>query len=347
MRSHARATIVCIVLDCPAVVFLVLLAAVMSVIGLTNGIESAEQFGPAGEAECALPSARRWEARGIVGRRSGEALYEIGGHMHGERWSSKLCFPLDGTVAGFSASHTWRRSDGTADFAVELTALHNVEHPQRSMTDTDKYPSPVIIGYTESKAELEGWGLDFRFVKHIQHSPRVRDLILAVVAGYQWQDLSYNIMGLRGFYREPLPEEQVFLRDDELVLTYRLICNAVYAGVAGRWWVAAPLVLDGEVAVGVAYLADHDHHILREKVCRGTAGGVSMQARLALSYEPVWARTKSRAWFFRAEAECGAVRASGTQEQLMSESFYPLQVNVPEDIQVTQRQFDIGVGCRF
>ena len=316
-------------------------------IGATNEVETAEKFAQEAQVNLITAPAPRWEAAVIASSQSGEAWYEIGGRIGGERWSSRLLFPLDGTQLGLRAGHTWRKRNGTPDFSMELTALRNVEHPDRPMTDTDKYPGSVIIGYTESRVKLQAWSLDVRISKHLQHSAPVPSLCWALIAGCQWQDLSYRAMGLRGFYREPLPEEEVFLHDDELVLTYRLDCATVYAGVAGRWRMAAPLAFAGELAAGVARVEDDDHHVLREKVCRGTADGLSVRARLAVSYEPEWSRKHALGWFLEAEAEFSAVRASGTQEQWLSEEDLPARLTVPEDLQITQRQIGLGIGCRF
>ncbi|MCX7591733.1 MAG: hypothetical protein N2255_08910, partial [Kiritimatiellae bacterium] len=280
----------------------------------------------------------------------GEAWYEIGGTIEGWRWSSKLTFPLDVTIVGACFGHWWYEPSGLPRWGIEVMALASVDNPRGLMTDTDCYPKSTIIGYTESRTRLEAWSLDACTSKSIRHfeAGRAGEGSLFLEAGMIWENFSYRVMGLRGFYRFPLPEGPVWLSEDEEVLHYRLDCGTMYAGLAARWRVARFWSLAGEVAAGGVYLRDEDHHLLREKLTRGWATGTAIRMGLAATFEPAgWQDMKRAGWFLTGTVETFAATGSGIQEQRFLDDSEPDAIRVGAEIGLQKTRMALAVGYCF
>lgn len=200
---------------------------------------------------------------------------EIGSDVKGD---SELEFPLDVFLVGGTLRLEGQLKSGEK-WGVELGASKNLNHPQGYMKDSDWIAIPQYhfnskFSYTESDAELNALLIHLEARLGIVRRP---NLAVDLVGGYEYQDFSFEILGIRGWQGFDV-SDRVLL--DTLqgvnVLDYDIKYHIPYGGITARSQFSPRVGFGAKAAISPrAGASDHDDHLLRlftaESECSGWA----------------------------------------------------------------------------
>jgi len=207
---------------------------------------------------------------GHLGYLSGDTRYHFTfpGVIEGLRvGESELEFPLDSMVGGINASIGKRGL-----WSIDLSLSKNLTEDTGKMKDSDWLTySPtaqkVKFSYAEADTEMDALLLDisgrYYFIKG-------KDISLALVGGYRYQDLSFDISDgwmespVGWFPRENLPGK---------ILTYDITYKIPYGGFAIDILPSGRFLLNIQGLYGKAYAEDEDDHLLRSKRANAESDG--------------------------------------------------------------------------
>jgi outer membrane protease len=208
---------------------------------------------------------------------------EIGSDVKSD---SELEFPLDMFLLSGSVELEGTLKSGEP-WGVKLATSKNINHPNGYMKDSDWITVPgynfnTQFSYTESDAQLNALLICLE-----GHLGLVRKVNLAVdlLGGYEYQDFSFEILGVRGWQGFNLSERVYFdAYPDTTVLDYDITYHIPYLGAFASFQVSPRVNLEARGIISPrARATDHDDHLLRLKTadskCNGWAlkGGVDLR----------------------------------------------------------------------
>lgn len=208
---------------------------------------------------------------------------QIGSDVKSE---SELEFPLDMFLFSGSVGLEGKFKSGEP-WGVKLNASKNINHPNGYMKDSDWVTVPgynfnTQFSYTESDVQLKALLICLEGRLGLV---RRANLAVDLLGGYEYQDFSFEILGVRGWQGYTLSERVYFdAYQDTNVLDYDIAYHIPYLGAFAGFQVSPRVNLE---ALGIisprARATDHDDHLLRLKTadseCNGWAlrGGVDLR----------------------------------------------------------------------
>ena len=239
----------------------------------------------------------------------------FGADVKGE---SELEFPLDMFLIGASMRLKGKLKSGEP-WRVKLGVFTNLNHPSNDMKDTDWITLPVYnifhkkFSYTESDAELKTLLVYVEGRFGLVREPK---FILELLGGYEYQDFSFEIFGVRGWQGWEWDYEVHF---DTLhgvnVLDYDVTYHVPYGGMAACFQISPRFNLEAKGAIAPRVSAnDHDDHLLRNKTADGDCSGWALKAETDLRWIVFETSSKSN-WSLGLGFGFMKISTSGKQEQ--------------------------------
>jgi outer membrane protease len=255
-----------------------------------------------------------------AGRMSGETVYQIGGHVAyangrtDKYWFpvSELDWPLDFYVASAHADLTIHDT-----VHVGADVVKNISKAAGWMKDSDWVNAPDSFDvYSESQTRGEAllWNANVDYIFH--HSEK-KDQKVAVMlgAGFRHQKFGYHGYAVHEEYPSSPSTPPYDLQ--ARVITYAITYEVPYVELAafstyGR--------LTGYVHLGwspFAMAEDVDHHLLRNKVCRGVSdNGAAYLLGMRAGYELI------DNWSLGCRFDYTKINTQGTQKQWNGDAYY-------------------------
>jgi outer membrane protease len=244
-----------------------------------------------------------------------EFFPEIGSDVKGE---SELDFPLDVFLVGGSVNFKGNLRSGES-WCFNLGAFRNVNHPSGSMKDTDwislpQYNIRKTFSYTESDAELKALLLCAEGRLALLTKP---SFVLQLLVGYEYQKLSFEILGVRGWQGI---EPQDVIHFDTLqgvnVLDYEVKYHIPYGGLSAYFEFSPRLSFEAKAVISPSVSAkDHDDHLLRFKTFDGDCRGWAVKAGTDMRWIVFKTSGKSN-WFVGLGFDFMKIDADGKQDQM-------------------------------
>jgi hypothetical protein len=251
---------------------------------------------------------------------------EIGTDVKGD---SELEFPLDVFLVGGTLRLEGQLESGEP-WGVELGASKNLNHPRGQMKDSDWIAVPQYhvnskFSYTESDAQLDA------LLVHVEaHLGIVRrtDLGVDLVGGYEYQDFSFEILGIQGWQGFDISNRILI---DTLqgvnVLDYDVKYHIPYGGLHARFQFSPRVGLGTKAVISPrAGASDHDDHLLRfftaDGDCSGWAWKTAADLRWILSGD-----SGRSGWALGLGFGYTGISIKGTQDQV----YYGDEPSTPEE----------------
>lgn len=239
---------------------------------------------------------------------------EIGADV---KLDSELEFPLDVFLLGGSVRLKGSFRSGEP-WSVSLGASRNLNHPSGSMKDSDwiavpQYNYSAKFSYTESDAELEALVVYVEGRIGFLQRP---NFTLELLAGYEYQDFSFEVLGVRGWQGSDLSGRVYFdTLHDVNVVDYDVTYHIPYGGMASRLRVSPRLNLQATAAIAPAVkVTDHDDHLLRFKTADSDCSGWALKVGGSLRWKILQTSAKSN-WSLGLGLEYTEISTKGTQDQ--------------------------------
>ena len=190
---------------------------------------------------------------------------------------SLLEFPLDSTIVNLNLDLE-KKTNKITPWAIHTSFKTNIDDPDNVMKDSDwylyqSYP-PIYFSYTESKAIMRFLEANVSFDKIIYSW---RNYNIYIRAGYQYQFIDYDIMGIEGWQYQDTDdngEYELYVTSENSalkVMEYQISHHAPMAG-----FMIHTEALNPSVSISLNYLfvliSDYDDHVLRSKL--STAEGI-------------------------------------------------------------------------
>jgi outer membrane protease len=241
---------------------------------------------------------------------------------------SELEFPLDVFLVGADMSIKGKLRTGES-WSANLGVSRSINHPSGYMKDSDwiglpEYNLREKFSFTESDAELKAL---LAYVEGRLGLMRGPHFILELLAGYEYQDFSFEIFGVRGwqwFGEDTVSFDTLHATN---VLDYSVTYHIVYGGVAVYFQILPRLSLEAKGFLSPRLIArDHDHHLLRYKTADGDCSGRAFKLAADLRWDVLETAGKSN-WFVETGFSFMKIDTKGTQEQ----NWYGDDPGSPED----------------
>jgi len=243
-----------------------------------------------------------------------EYFPEIGSDV---KLKSELEFPLDVFLVGTSMKLEGKFKTGE-HWGMNLGASKSVNDPSGYMKDSDwiivpEYDIREKFSYTKSDAELKALLVYVEGYFGLVTRP---DFILNLLGGYEFQDYSFEIFGLRGW--QGIQGYDV-VHFDTLqgvnVLDYDVTYHIPYGGLAAYVKFSPRVSLGARGAYSPRVSAkDHDDHLLRNKTAEGDCSGWALKAGTDLRW--IIFETSNRSnWSLVLGVDYMKISTKGTQDQ--------------------------------
>jgi outer membrane protease len=239
---------------------------------------------------------------------------ELGSDLKGD---SELEFPLDVFLVGGRVGLKGKLKSGEP-WSISLKASKNVNDPSGIMKDSDwlalpQYNFSTKFSYTESDAEL---GALLLCVEGRLGIVRKSSFSVELLGGYEYQDFSFEILGVRGWQGFDVSERVYF---DTLqgtnVLDYDVAYHIPYAGVAASARFSPRADLRAQAAISPrASASDHDDHLLRFFTADSECTGWALKAGAELGWTILGDAAQSN-WSLGFGLGYTKISTKGTQEQ--------------------------------
>jgi outer membrane protease len=231
---------------------------------------------------------------------------------------SELEFPLDMFLIGGCMRLKGKLKSGEP-WRVKLGVSKNLNHPSNDMKDTDWITLPGYnifhkkFSYTESDAELKALLIYVEGRFGLMTRP---NFVLELMGGYELQDFSFEIFGVRGWQGLEWDYEVHF---DTLqgvnVLDYDVTYHIPYGGMAACFQFSPRLSLEAKGAIAPNVSAsDHDDHLLRFKTADSDCSGWALKAGTDLRWVVFGISSKSN-WSLGVGFDFMKISTKGTQDQ--------------------------------
>jgi len=277
-----------------------------------------------------------------AGRMAGKSVYQIGGFVAyadgsaDEYWFpvSELDWPLDFYVASVHA-------DARIHDRVSLGAdvVKNVSRAAGWMEDSDWVEAPDSFDvYSESRTRGEAllWHANVNYIfYHAEKEDQEVDVMLG--GGFWHQKFGYHGYAVLEEYPSSpsFPPTNVQAR----VITYDITYEVPYLELAARSTYGR---LTGHVHLGwspLAHAEDVDHHLLRNKVCRGESDtGSAYLFGVKAGYEFI------DNWSLGTRFDYTKIDTDGTQKQWNGGAYH---AELDWKAFSEQMLFQVTVGCSF
>lgn len=233
------------------------------------------------------------------------------------RQESELEFPLDAFLVGGCLKVTGKLKRGVG-WSVSLGAARSMTDPSGYMKDSDWIVIPQFgldqkFSYTESDAGLEALLIFAEGRLEIVRRPKFS---VELLGGYEYQDFSFEISGLRGWQGFE-PDELV--RFDTLQGVNVLDCDVTYYiayGGMGARFQFSPRV-DVKIKSAIApnlNASDHDDHLLRFKTADSECSGWALRTGADLRWM-VFGSSGESNWSFGFGFGYTKINTKGQQNQ--------------------------------
>ncbi|MFH1612644.1 MAG: omptin family outer membrane protease [bacterium] len=198
---------------------------------------------------------------------------------------SELEFPLDVYMSGIKLEWN-RKTIKKVPYFFSLDIWKNTTNPKVFMKDSDwkgdiYEKDRIKFSYTESNAKLNASILN---IKGGMVFSTKSEFTLETIAGYKYQNFSYKIFGIKGWYIND-NKEKIFYDGywDTNVLNYEIFYYIPYLGFNIYNDKSLPLFINAEIAFSpFTSIVDHDDHILRNKIAEGETYGTTVLSELNL-----------------------------------------------------------------
>jgi outer membrane protease len=131
------------------------------------------------------------------------------------------------------------------------------------------------ISFTESDSELKAFFFYLEGSFGVVNKPK---FTLELLGGYEYQDFSFEILGVRGWKISEEGTEHFEILQGTNVLDYDISYHIFYAGVAATGHISPRLQVEARGACSPQVKAkDHDDHLLRNKSFDGDCSGWALK----------------------------------------------------------------------
>jgi outer membrane protease len=278
-------------------------------------------------------------------------------------WSSELEFPKDLTLLEVGASARGALAAHWG-WAARLNAWTSLADPSDKVEQNDWYDANVSEGfyqvdqwryvtaqnigrvYSESSAELDAFGFDAKAqLSRLAESP------IGWIAGYRYQDLSYDVYGLQSYSEGTefagIPSgTQAGIPDSRKVVTYSFRCRMPYVGLGytlpaiGRLQAS----VEGDYSPWVS-VKDKDRHLLHGTQYESRTDGRAWMANAAARYDI------TQRLFAQAKVEYLRLKTEGdtTKTAYVPNEASPAGITFrgPVEIRETETRWVLGIGYTF
>jgi outer membrane protease len=230
---------------------------------------------------------------------------------------SELEFPLDVFMLTGNVGLEGKLKGGK-HWGVKLAVSKNINHPGGYMKDSDWISIPkdninAKFSYTESDAQLNA--LLICLEGHLGLVRKAR-LNIDLVGGYEYQNFSFEILGIRGWQGFNLSERIYFdAYQDTNVLDYDITYKIPYLGTAIRYQAIPQLNWEALLAVSPhTQVRDHDDHLLRFKTADSECSGWALKVGTDIRWNLFGTPTSSN-WSFTFGFYYTQISTKGSQAQ--------------------------------
>jgi outer membrane protease len=192
---------------------------------------------------------------------------------------SELEFPLDVFLVGGGLSVDGEFKTGEP-WGVNMGVYMNINDPSGYMKDSDwiglpEYGIREKFSFTESDAELKAF---FIYMEGHFGVVNKSKFSLELLGGYEYQDFSFEIFGVRGWKISEEGTEHFEILQGTNVLDYDISYHIFYAGVAATGHISPRLQVGARGAYSPhVKVNDHDDHLLRNKSFDGDCTGWALK----------------------------------------------------------------------
>jgi outer membrane protease len=209
---------------------------------------------------------------------------EIGSDVKSD---SELEFPLDMFLLSGSVGLEGKLKSGEP-WGVKLAVSKNVSHPNGYMKDSDWLAIPgynlsTKFSYTESEVQLKALLI---YLEGCLGLVRETKLVVDLLGGYEYQDFSFEILGVQGWQGYNLSERVYFdAYQDTNVMDYDITYHMPYLGAFTSFQVSSRVNLEVQGIISPRTRAtDHDDHLLRLKKADSQCNGWALKGRVDLRW---------------------------------------------------------------
>jgi len=230
---------------------------------------------------------------------------------------SELEFPLDVFMLTGDVGLEGKLKSGNP-WVIKLATSKNITHPGGYMKDSDWIAIPknnisTKFSYTESDAELDAFIICLEGRLGLIRKTKVD---IDFVGGYEYQNLSFEILGVRGWQDYELSERIYFdAYPDTNVLDYEIKYKIPYLGAAVHYQAIPRLNWETLLVFSpYAQASDHDDHLLRFKTGDSECSGWALKAGTDLQWK-IFTTSTSSNWYLTFGFHYIRISTRGTQTQ--------------------------------